>query len=178
MGLGNGGLGRLAACYLDGTATLGIPAWGYTIHYQQGIFKQILNSKGEQVEVPDPWLENGSPWEVPRLDAAVEIKLRGEATRGENGKGGGTWTGGTDVLAIPYDIPVPGFRTTSTNNIRACAARGKVSFDLAAFNGASLGPAAVGRPSLGPAAIGQATALLPLVDELAKGGTEIPPLRL
>lgn len=145
MGLGNGGLGRLAACYLDGTATLGIPAWGYTIHYQQGIFKQILNSKGEQVEVPDPWLENGSPWEVPRLDAAVEIKLRGEATRGENGKGGGTWTGGTDVLAIPYDIPVPGFRTTSTNNIRAWAARGKVSFDLAAFNGASLVPAAVGR---------------------------------
>jgi len=101
---------------------------------QQGIFKQILSSKGDQVEVPDPWLENGTPFEVPRLDAAVEIKLYGEATRGENGKSAGSWTGGVNVLAVPFDIPVPGFRTTSTNNIRAWAARGAVSFDLAAFN--------------------------------------------
>ncbi|GAA5914635.1 hypothetical protein JCM8208_002099 [Rhodotorula glutinis] len=132
MGLGNGGLGRLAACYLDSTSTLGIPAWGYTLRYQMGIFRQILSSKGDQVEVPDPWLELGTPFEVPRLDAAVEIKLYGEATRGENG--GGTWTGGVNVLAVPYDIPVPGFRTTSTQTIRAWAARPKVSFDLAAFN--------------------------------------------
>ncbi|BGP39269.1 Non-essential glycogen phosphorylase [Rhodotorula kratochvilovae] len=134
MGLGNGGLGRLAACYLDSTSTLNIPCWGMTLRYSQGIFKQILNSKGEQVEVPDPWLENASPWEVPRMDAAVEIKFHGEATRGENGKGAGTWTGGLGVLAIPYDIPVPGFKTSSTNNIRTWSARGKVSFDLAAFN--------------------------------------------
>ncbi|GAA5994412.1 glycogen phosphorylase [Rhodotorula paludigena] len=134
MGLGNGGLGRLAACYLDSLATLDIPAFGYTLRYQQGIFRQIINSNGEQVEVPDPWLENTNPWEIPRLDAAVEIRLHGEATRGDNAKGAGTWTGGLEVLAVPYDIPVPGFGTKTTNNIRTWSARGKVSFDLAKFN--------------------------------------------
>ncbi|GAA5925842.1 hypothetical protein JCM3775_005131 [Rhodotorula graminis] len=133
MGLGNGGLGRLAACYLDSTSTCGIPAWGYTLRYSNGIFKQVLSSKGDQVEIPDPWLESGNPFEVPRLDAAVEIKLYGQASRGENGKAG-TWTGGTDILAVPYDIPIPGFRATATNTVRAWRSRGKVSFDLAAFN--------------------------------------------
>ncbi|BGO98700.1 Non-essential glycogen phosphorylase [Rhodotorula toruloides] len=134
MGLGNGGLGRLAACYLDSTSTLDIPCWGYTLRYSQGIFKQIIDSSGNQVEVPDPWLENQNPWEIPRLDNAVEIKFHGEATPGEGGKGPGTWTGGLDVLAVPYDIPVPGYKTQTTNNIRAWSARGKVSFDLAKFN--------------------------------------------
>ncbi|GAA5855751.1 hypothetical protein JCM8547_001668 [Rhodosporidiobolus lusitaniae] len=134
MGLGNGGLGRLAACYLDSSSTLQIPCWGYSLRYDNGIFKQIIDSSGNQVEVPDPWLAHANPWEIPRLDAAVEVKFYGEAVRGENGKGPGSWTGGHDVLAVPYDIPVPGYNTRTTNNIRVWSAKGKVSFDLARFN--------------------------------------------
>ncbi|GAA6039090.1 hypothetical protein JCM8097_005315 [Rhodosporidiobolus ruineniae] len=134
MGLGNGGLGRLAACYVDSAATLDYPVWGYSIRYGHGIFKQVINSKGEQVEVPDPWLDHASPWEVPRLDVSVEVKFHGNATRDPTGKGAGTWTGGVDVLAIPYDVPIPGFKTKTTNNLRLWQARGKVSFDLSKFN--------------------------------------------
>ncbi|GAA5933798.1 hypothetical protein JCM1841_002128 [Sporobolomyces salmonicolor] len=134
MGLGNGGLGRLAACYLDSASTCDIPCWGYSLRYQYGIFRQICNSKGEQVEVPDPWLDHANPWEIPRLDSGVEIKFYGEATRGKGGKGVGTWTGGLEVLAVPYDVPVPGYKTRTTNNIRLWKAKPKVSFDLAKFN--------------------------------------------
>ncbi|GAA5866418.1 hypothetical protein JCM3774_004676 [Rhodotorula dairenensis] len=133
MGLGNGGLGRLAACYLDSSATLNLPCWGYSLRYANGIFKQVIDSQGNQVEVPDPWLEQSNPWEIARLDEAIEIKFHGEANRGES-KGPGTWTGGLDVLAVPYDIPVPGYETETVNNIRLWSARGKVSFDLAKFN--------------------------------------------
>lgn len=136
------------------------------------IFKQIIDSQGNQVEVPDPWLDHANPWEIPRLDNSVEIKFHGEAVRDENRKGAGSWTGGINVLAVPYgtssgsilhapdsrldvfptfspvspfldfadslsphlDIPVPGFKTRSTNNLRAWQARGKVSFDLGKFN--------------------------------------------
>lgn len=110
MGLGNGGLGRLAACYLDSSATLNLPCWGYSLRYANGIFKQVIDSQGNQVEVPDPWLEQSNPWEIARLDDAIEIKFHGEASRGDN-KGPGAWTGGLDVLAVPYDIPVPGYKT-------------------------------------------------------------------
>lgn len=109
-GLGNGGLGRLAACYLDSSATLNLPCWGYSLRYANGIFKQVIDSQGNQVEVPDPWLEQSNPWEIARLDEAIEIKFHGEANRGDT-KGPGTWTGGLDVLAVPYDIPVPGYET-------------------------------------------------------------------
>lgn len=90
------------------------------------------NSSGEQLEVPDPWLDNSNPWEVPRLDAAVEVKLYGDAERYESGKG--RWTGGLDVLAVPVDVPIPGFGTDNTNNIRLWSGRPKKSFDLGAFN--------------------------------------------
>ncbi|GAA5993154.1 hypothetical protein JCM11641_005047 [Rhodosporidiobolus odoratus] len=133
-GLGNGGLGRLAACYLDSSATMDLPVWGYSLRYSQGIFKQIIDSQGNQVEVPDPWLDHSNPWEIPRLDNSVEVKFFGTAERFENGKGSGSWTGGIDVLAVPYDVPVPGFKTKTTNNLRIWKAQGKVSFDLASFN--------------------------------------------
>ncbi|GAA5896787.1 hypothetical protein JCM6882_005035 [Rhodosporidiobolus microsporus] len=134
MGLGNGGLGRLAACYLDSSSTTNLPVWGYSLRYNHGIFKQIIDSQGNQVEIPDPWLDHTNPWEIPRLDVAVEVKFHGEATRGEGGKGPGSWTGGLDVLAVPYDVPVPGYGTSTTNNIRTWQAKGKVTFDLAKFN--------------------------------------------
>lgn len=86
-------------------------------------------------KVPDPWLDHSNPWEIPRLDTAVEVKLYGEATRGgADGKGPGRWTGGLEVLAVPYDLPIPGFKTHNTNNIRLWASRPKKAFDLASFN--------------------------------------------
>ncbi|KAM0745731.1 glycosyltransferase family 35 protein [Meredithblackwellia eburnea MCA 4105] len=133
-GLGNGGLGRLAACYMDSLSTLNIPAWGYGLRYQYGIFKQLLDSSGAQLEVPDPWLDHSNPWEIARLDTAVEVKFYGEATRGVDGKGAGSWTGGLEVLAVPYDLPIPGFKTQNTNNIRLWASKPKKAFDLARFN--------------------------------------------
>ncbi|GAA6010057.1 hypothetical protein JCM11491_005847 [Sporobolomyces phaffii] len=134
LGLGNGGLGRLAACYIDSASTCDLPVWGYSLRYQYGIFKQVIDADGNQVEAPDPWLESGDPWEIPRLDDAIEIKFEGVATRGKDGKGPGSWTGGLQVLAVPYDVPVPGYKTTTTNNLRLWQARPKVSFDLASFN--------------------------------------------
>ncbi|GAA5953375.1 hypothetical protein JCM3765_005018 [Sporobolomyces pararoseus] len=134
MKLGNGGLGRLAACYLDSASTCDLPCWGYSLRYQYGIFKQVIDAEGNQVEQPDYWLESADPWEVPRLDDAIEIKFEGHATRGKDGKGPGKWEGGINILAVPYDVPVPGYKTTTTNNLRLWQARPKVSFDLASFN--------------------------------------------
>ncbi|GAA6063738.1 hypothetical protein JCM10212_000777 [Sporobolomyces blumeae] len=134
MGLGNGGLGRLAACYLDSASTMNLPVWGYSLRYQYGIFKQVIDSEGNQVEVPDPWLDTANPWEIPRLDDAIQVRFGGEAHRGKDGTGPGQWTGGDEVLAVPYDVPVPGFGTTTTNNLRLWQARAKVSFDLGSFN--------------------------------------------
>lgn len=104
-GLGNGGLGRLASCYIDSLSTLNIPGWGYGLRYQYGIFRQLCDSQGAQLEVPDPWLSQANPWEIPRLDNAVEVKLYGDAVRYSDGRG--QWTGGLDVLAVPYDLPIP-----------------------------------------------------------------------
>ncbi|KAM0788793.1 hypothetical protein ACM66B_002882 [Microbotryomycetes sp. NB124-2] len=131
-GLGNGGLGRLAACYMDSLSTLNMPGWGYGLRYNYGIFRQLCDSSGQQVEVPDPWLDHANAFELPRLDNAVEVKLYGEAVRYEDGRG--RWTGGFDVLAVPYDMPIPGYRTDNANNIRLWSSRAKQSFNLAAFN--------------------------------------------
>ncbi|CAH7685569.1 putative glycogen phosphorylase [Phakopsora pachyrhizi] len=133
-GLGNGGLGRLASCYMDSLSTTGIPAWGYGLRYQYGIFQQLLNERGQQLEVPDPWLDNSNPWEIPRLDTAVEVRFYGEAIRPAVGKSKGRWTGGQIVLAVPYDLPIPGFDTKNMNNIRLWSSKPKRAFDLNSFN--------------------------------------------
>lgn len=133
-GLGNGGLGRLASCYMDSLSSTGIPAWGYGLRYQYGIFQQLLNERGQQLEVPDPWLDNSNPWEIPRLDTSVEVRFYGEAIRPSAGKSKGRWTGGQIVLAVAYDLPIPGFDTKNMNNIRLWASKPKRAFDLNSFN--------------------------------------------
>ncbi len=118
-GLGNGGLGRLAACFLDSMSTLGIPAHGYGIRYDYGIFNQkIVN--GYQVEYPDEWLRRGNPWEVARPEYTVKVRFYGRTHmfRDKNGKLYVKWVDTEDVLAMPYDIPVPGYQNDVVNTLR------------------------------------------------------------
>ena len=110
--LGNGGLGRLAACYLDSSASTELPVWGYGLRYKYGIFQQLIASDGSQLEAPDPWLNNTNPWELPRPDVTVEVRFYGHAERIENGKA--IWSGGQEVLAMAYDVMIPGYHTKNT----------------------------------------------------------------
>ncbi|KKA28923.1 hypothetical protein TD95_002483 [Thielaviopsis punctulata] len=133
--LGNGGLGRLAACFLDSLASLNYPAWGYGLRYRYGIFKQEIID-GYQVEVPDYWLEF-NPWEFPRHDVTVDIQFYGHVvkTTDSDGKSVARWEGGETVRAVAYDVPIPGYATPSTNNLRLWsseAASGE--FDFQKFN--------------------------------------------
>ena len=106
--LGNGGLGRLAACFLDSMATLEIPAWGYGIRYDYGIFKQKIVD-GNQVEIPDFWLSKGNPWEIERADVTYPIKFYGYVRKyNEGGIERSIWEGGEVVIAMAYDTPIPG----------------------------------------------------------------------
>lgn len=134
-GLGNGGLGRLAACFMDSLTTLNIPAVGYGIRYEFGIFTQSIR-EGYQVEVPDKWLSFGNPWEVARPDYRVEIKLGGrtEAYRDANGHYRVRWVPWQTVLGIPYDVPVPGYGTDNVNILRLWKAEASEAFNLDAFN--------------------------------------------
>jgi len=134
-GLGNGGLGRLAACFLDSMATLGIPAHGYGIRYDYGIFKQRIVG-GCQVESPDEWLKQGNPWEIARPEYTVKIKFYGNTymSQDKDGTLRVEWRDTQDVLAMPYDIPVPGFENDVVNNLRLWSARGTEEFDLGYFN--------------------------------------------
>ncbi|WP_204104641.1 MULTISPECIES: glycogen/starch/alpha-glucan phosphorylase [Spirulina sp. CCY15215] len=118
-GLGNGGLGRLAACFLDSLATLEIPAIGYGIRYEFGIFHQQIRD-GWQVEIPDNWLRFGNPWEIPRPEATVQVKYGGhtEVSRDGRGRSKVTWVHDRTVTAIPYDTPVPGYDTNTVNPLR------------------------------------------------------------
>ncbi|MBP9865766.1 MAG: glycogen/starch/alpha-glucan family phosphorylase, partial [Candidatus Omnitrophica bacterium] len=134
-GLGNGGLGRLAACFLDSMATLGVPAHGYGIRYDYGIFRQkIVN--GYQVESPDEWLKLGNPWEFQRPEAAVTVQFFGETNmyHDKHGKLSVEWRNTQDVLAMPFDIPVPGYGNDVVNTLRLWAARSSEEFDLEYFN--------------------------------------------
>jgi len=134
-GLGNGGLGRLAACFLDSMATLDIPAYGYGIRYEFGIFRQELRD-GQQVELPDNWLYRGNPWEVCRPEEQVSVRFYGhcESWRDGFGRERRRWVGGDEVLAVPYDTPVPGYGTTTVNTLRLWEAQASRAFDLEYFN--------------------------------------------
>ena len=135
MGLGNGGLGRLAACYLDSMATLELPAFGYGIRYEYGIFKQEIEN-GYQVEYPDSWLLNGNPWDILRRDLEYRVKFYGKAIKVQNPDGTYKfdWVDTEDVLAIAYDIPVPGYKNNTVNNLRLWQAKAATEFSFKDFN--------------------------------------------
>jgi starch phosphorylase len=134
-GLGNGGLGRLAACFLDSLATLELPSYGYGLRYDYGIFHQRIVD-GAQVERPDGWLRYGNPWEIARTGDRFAVKLYGRVHQFVNDRGRLTteWVETQDVLAIPYDTPVPGYRNATVNTLRLWSARATEEFDLRYFN--------------------------------------------
>jgi glycogen phosphorylase len=136
MALGNGGLGRLAACFMDSLATMDFPAIGYGIYYQYGLFKQEFHN-GYQAELPDDWMHLfGSPWEIKRPEYATEVQLYGrvENVFDEYGNCVQKWVNTKKVLGIPHDIPVPGFGTKTVNYLRLWASHADKSFDFEAFN--------------------------------------------
>lgn len=133
-GLGNGGLGRLAACYLDSLATLQYPGYGYGIRYEYGIFLQRIKD-GFQIEAPDNWLRYGNPWEFPRPEIIYLVRFNGAVdNRVGGGKFGTKWIGGEEVMAMAYDYPVPGFENDTVNTLRLWAAKSVREFNLEFFN--------------------------------------------
>jgi starch phosphorylase len=133
-GLGNGGLGRLAACFLDSMATLGIPSIGYGIRYEYGIFRQAIVD-GAQVEQPDNWLRYPNPWEVARPERLYMVRFGGRAeARTEGGRERFAWVDGETVMAMAYDTPVPGYRNDFVNTLRLWSAKATREFDLASFD--------------------------------------------
>jgi starch phosphorylase len=135
LALGNGGLGRLAACYLDSLATLELPAIGYGIHYEHGLFKQHFTN-GRQIEVPDEWREYGNPWEVCRPESIQEIPLYGyvETEHLSDGSEKKTWHGGSFIKGVPWDVPVVGYNATTVNILRLWESRACAHLDLTEFN--------------------------------------------
>ena len=134
-GLGNGGLGRLAACFLDSLASLEMPAIGYGIRYEFGIFHQSVKD-GWQLEIPDKWLRYGNPWEVRRPEANVEVQFGGytEIYHDEKGRPRTHWIPDRSVTAVAYDTPVPGYNNNTVNPLRLWRAMASDDFDFAAFN--------------------------------------------
>lgn len=133
-GLGNGGLGRLAACFMDSLATLEIPAYGYGIRYNYGIFNQQIKN-GWQHEVPDSWLKNGNPWEVPRRDLVYPVRFGGKVTViRENKRDNFKWVDGEIVNGMAYDVPVVGYGCKTVNTLRLWSAQATEDFDLQEFN--------------------------------------------
>jgi starch phosphorylase len=134
-GLGNGGLGRLAACFLDSLASLEMPAIGYGIRYEFGIFHQVLQD-GWQAEIPDNWLQYDNPWEIARPEDSVEVKLGGttEIYHDDKGRYRVCWIPERIVKAIPYDTPVPGYQTNTVNSLRLWKAEASEQFNFDAFN--------------------------------------------
>ena len=134
-GLGNGGLGRLAACFLDSMATLGIPGYGYGIRYDYGIFYQRIEN-GYQVEYPDLWLRYGNPWDIVRPNTMYPVHFYGHSTsyKDSDGKVRYQWADSKSVLALAYDTPIPGFKNNIVNNLRLWKASSASTFDLKSFN--------------------------------------------
>ncbi|XP_078001241.1 glycogen phosphorylase, muscle form-like [Glandiceps talaboti] len=130
-GLGNGGLGRLAACFLDSMATLGLAAYGYGIRYEYGIFNQKIK-EGQQVEEPDDWLRFGNAWEKARPEYMIPINFYGKVEKTETG--GSKWVNTQVVFAMPYDTPVPGYDNNCVNTMRLWSAKAPNSFHLKFFN--------------------------------------------
>ena len=133
--LGNGGLGRLAACFLDSMATLRLPGFGYGIRYEYGMFNQSIVG-GRQVETPENWLRYGNPWEFPRPEILYPVHFYGRVVeyRGEDGRVHHHWVDTEDVMAMAYDTPVPGYQVNTVNNMRLWSAKSTREFDLAYFN--------------------------------------------
>lgn len=134
-GLGNGGLGRLAACFLDSMATMGLPGYGYGIRYEFGIFQQEIKD-GEQVERGDAWLRKGTPWEVPRHEYTVTVPMYGrvEERLDEDGTLRIKWIETEKVQGVPYDTPVAGYGNNTVNTLRLWAARASKEFNFEVFN--------------------------------------------
>jgi starch phosphorylase len=137
-GLGNGGLGRLAACFLDSCATLGLPVTGYGIRYRYGMFHQRIDN-GYQIEEPDSWLREGFPWEIERIEFSRTIKFGGRTTTYTDAAGRTrfAWVDTQDVLAIPFDVPIPGYQNGIVNTLRLWSAAATDEFDLDEFNAGS-----------------------------------------
>ncbi len=134
-GLGNGGLGRLAACFLDSMATLSIPGQGYGIRYEYGIFEQRIE-KGYQVEQPDAWLRNGNPWEIVRPEYTLTVRMGGrcEAFMDKDQRYRIRWVDTQDVLGVPHDTPIAGFANNTVNNLRLWHCRATKEFDFQEFD--------------------------------------------
>ena len=133
-GLGNGGLGRLASCYLDSLTGLGYPATGYSIRYEFGIFKQQIVD-GWQMELPDNWLQMGDVWLVPKEDDAVEVRFGGEVNEWyDNGKFKVAQHGYSSVMAVPYNLYISGYHSDAVNKLVLWSAKLPQSFDMAAFS--------------------------------------------
>ncbi|EKT65103.1 glycogen phosphorylase [Providencia burhodogranariea DSM 19968] len=129
-GLGNGGLGRLAACFLDSLATMNLPGYGYGIRYEYGMFKQAIRN-GQQIEFPDDWLAHGNPWEFPRPENRYQIQYEGHVVE-QNGRY--HWAETNDIIAVAYDQIIPGYKTEATNTLRLWSAKASDEFDLQIFN--------------------------------------------
>lgn len=133
-GLGNGGLGRLAACFLDSLATLDIPAYGYGIRYNYGIFKQQIRN-GWQTEQPDNWLRHGNPWEIPRLDVTYTVGFGGTVQVAKEGKKERyTWNCAEEVQGVAYDMPIVGYGGNTINTLRLWSAKATEEFNFQEFN--------------------------------------------
>jgi starch phosphorylase len=143
--LGNGGLGRLAACFLDSMATMDIPATGYGIRYEYGMFKQVIEH-GQQMENPDNWLRYGNVWEFQRPEATYFIKFYGKVVQVPTEHGTKSiWADEEHVVAMAYDVPVPGYGTETVNNLRLWSAKATREFDLSHFNDGNYEQAVEGR---------------------------------
>ncbi|MCU7843634.1 MAG: glycogen/starch/alpha-glucan phosphorylase [Candidatus Thiodiazotropha sp. (ex Monitilora ramsayi)] len=144
--LGNGGLGRLAACFLDSMATLNIPGYGYGIRFEYGMFRQKIEN-GQQVELPENWLAHGNPWEFPRPEVSYRIRFGGRVMEYQDptGRRHFDWIEGDVIIAQAFDTPIPGFHNDTVNNLRLWSAKAYEDFDLSYFNLGEYTEAVVGK---------------------------------